>query len=178
MCLLSVSHIITFRHCRGSRRTIAWVCVSSAAGAMAGEEHSALSSTRPARFYRDVMRVCRVSRMPDVFTSPPFPSHWFLQGRQGLNQSAGAPGTGAQQPLCAAQRSVALSGSVHLRPRAESGEDGADLLAGFTDGPPQADLGPAPSPQTTDLLRPATMALIEVEERVCCSKIRDASVTQ
>lgn len=128
MCLLTSSHIITFRHCRGSRRGVAQsrgcVCVSSAACAMAGEEHSPLSSIRPARFSRDVMRVCWVSRMPDVFTSPPFLSHWFLQGRQGLNQSVRAPGTGAQQPLCAAQRSVALSGSVHLRPRAESGEEG------------------------------------------------------
>lgn len=124
LCLLTVSHRITFRHCRGSRRTMAWVCVSSATCAMAGEEHSALSSIRAAHFSRDVMRVCRVSRMPDVFTSPPFPSHWFLQGRQGLNQSVRAPGTGAQQPLCAAQRSVALSGSVHLRPRAPSGEEG------------------------------------------------------
>lgn len=130
MCLLTVSHIITFQHCRDSRRTIAWVCVcvymcvSSAPCVMAGEEHSALSSIRPARFSRDVMRVCRVLRMPDVFTSPPFPSHWSLQGRQGLNQSVRAPGTGAQQPLCAAQRSVALSGSAHLRPRPESGEEG------------------------------------------------------
>lgn len=128
MSLLTGPHIITFRHGRGSRRTIAWVCVSSAACAMAGEEHSALSSTRPVRSSRDVMRVCRVSRMPDVFTSPPFPSLWFLHGRQGLNQSVRAPGTGAQQPLCATQRSVALCGSVHLRPRAESGGRGQTCL--------------------------------------------------
>lgn len=36
----------------------------------------------------------------------------------------------------------------------------ADLLAGFTEGPRQADLGPAPSPQTTDLLCLAMIALI------------------
>lgn len=84
--------------------------------------------------------------MPDVFTSPPFPSHWSLQGRQGLNQSVRAPGTGAQQPLCAAQRSVALSGSAHLRPRPESGEEGrpacrlgltSDLLLLLLPPPPQ-----------------------------------------
>lgn len=43
---------------------------------------------------------------------------------QGLNQSIRAPGTGAQQALCAAQRSAALSGSVHLQPGGELGEEG------------------------------------------------------
>lgn len=128
MSLLTVSPIITFQCCGGSRRTNAWVLASSAACAMAGEEHSALSLTWPVCSSRDVMRVCRVSRVPDVFTSPPFPSLWFLQGRQGLNQSVRAPGTRAQQTLCATQRSVALSGSVHLRPRAESEGRGQTCL--------------------------------------------------
>lgn len=43
---------------------------------------------------------------------------------QGLNQSIRAPGTGAQQALCPAQRSAALSGSVHLWPGGEPGEEG------------------------------------------------------
>ncbi|MED6282279.1 hypothetical protein CHARACLAT_030438 [Characodon lateralis] len=36
-------------------------------------------------------------------------------GAHGLNQSIGAPGSRAQQRLCVAQRSAALSGFLHLR---------------------------------------------------------------
>lgn len=47
---------------------------------------------RPVHFSREVMRVCRVSQMPDVFACPPphslpnprtpYPSLWFLHGRR------------------------------------------------------------------------------------------------
>lgn len=66
-------------------------------------------------------------QMPDVFAYPPqlcplFPPLPLVPAwTQGLNQSIMAPGTGAQQCLCAAQRSAALSGSVHLRPGGELG---------------------------------------------------------
>lgn len=78
------------------------------------------------------MRVlCRVFffflQMPDVFASPPLlslPLPLVPAWAQGLNQSIRAPGTGAQQSLCAAQRSAALSGSVHLQPGGELGEEG------------------------------------------------------
>lgn len=83
-------------------------------------------------FSHDVMRVvCRVLQMPDVFASPPLvslPLPLVPAWAQGLNQSIRAPGTGAQQSLCAAQRSAALSGSVHLQPGGELGEEGETLV--------------------------------------------------
>lgn len=101
---------------------------------------------RPVHFSREVMRVCRVSQMPDVFACPPppfppQPSHSLPlplvpAWTQALNQSIRAPGTEAQQRLCAAQRSAALSGAVHLQP--PGGEPGEEreprcpLRAGFT----------------------------------------------
>lgn len=101
---------------------------------------------QPVHFSREVMRVCRVSQMPDVFAcahpppSPPSPSRSLPlplvpAWTQALNQSIRAPGTGAQQCLCAAQRSAALSGAVHLWP--PGGEPGEEreprcpLRAGF-----------------------------------------------
>lgn len=70
-------------------------------------------------------------QMPDVFASPPLlslPLPLVPAWAQGLNQSVRAPGTGAQQCLCAAQRSAALSGSVHLQPGGELGEEGETLV--------------------------------------------------
>lgn len=84
--------------------------------------------------------VCRGLQMPDVFASPPllfFPLPLVPAWAQGLNQSIRAPGTRAQQSLCPAQRSAALSGSVHLWPAGELGEEGepwCPLHAGFTWG--------------------------------------------
>lgn len=78
--------------------------------------------------------------MPDVFASPPLlslPLPLVPAWAQGLNQSIRAPGTGAQQSLCAAQRSAALSGSMHLQPVGELGERGQTLVplhAGYTGG--------------------------------------------
>ena len=69
--------------------------------------------------------------MPDVFASPPLlslPLPLVPAWAQGLNQSVRAPGTGAQQCLCAAQRNAALSGSVHLQPGGELGEEGETLV--------------------------------------------------
>lgn len=135
-----VPHIITFLDCRGSRHTIVWVCVSSSACVIAEGTHCALSSIWPVHFSHDVMRVCRVLQMPDVFASPPLlslPLPLVPAWAQGLNQSIRTPGTGAQQSLCAAQRSAALSGSVHLQPGGELGEEGeprCPLHAGFTQG--------------------------------------------
>lgn len=74
------------------------------------------------------MRSCvRVLQMPDVFASPlllSLPLPLVPAWAQGLNQSIRAPGTRAQQSLCAAQRSAALSGSMHLWPGGELGEEG------------------------------------------------------
>lgn len=74
------------------------------------------------------MRVCAgVCRCQMCFASPPLlsiPLPLVPAWAQGLNQSIRAPGTRAQQSLCPAQRSAALSGSVHLWPAGELGEEG------------------------------------------------------
>lgn len=90
-------------------------------------KHSALSSIWPVHFSHDVMGACRVLQMPDVLASPPLhslPLALVPAWAQGLNQSIRARGTGAQQCLCAAQRSAALSGLVHLQPGGKLREEG------------------------------------------------------
>lgn len=116
-------HIITFLDCRGSRHIVGYVCGCIL---IAEGKQSSHFSIWPIHFSHDDMRVSAhwVSQMPDVFTCPPLlslPLPLVPAWAQGLNQSIRAPGTGAQQSLCAAQRSTALSGSVHLRPGGEPG---------------------------------------------------------
>lgn len=115
-----VPHIIAFLDCRGSRHPVAWVCIFRCVRDSRG--YTVLSSIWPVHFSHHVLRVCRVLQMPDVFASPPLhslPLPLVPAWAQALNQSIRAPGTGAQQSLCAAQRSAALSGSVHLQPGGE-----------------------------------------------------------
>lgn len=141
LCLLvcPVPHIITFLDSRGSRHTIVWVCLSSAACVIAEGTQCSLfymACTFLSWCYEclqgfaDARCVC----IPSLALLPlPLVPAWA----QGLNQSIRAPGTGAQQSLCAAQRSAALSGLVHLQPGGELGEKGeprCPLHAGFTQG--------------------------------------------
>ena len=122
--LVTVPHIIAFLDCRGSRHhNCVWVFVSGMLHVwwQRGKTELYMACT----FLSWWWWWYRVSRMQVFFlvfcrcqmcciASPPLPLPVVPAWAQGLNQSIRAPGTGAQQCLCAAQRSAALSGSVHL----------------------------------------------------------------